>query len=365
MAPRPRPLARPLVLLAVLLVAGLIVAGTRTIVGASPEDGPAPELAHCVGADENEHRDRCYERAMGALLAKDTRAGIEQVRRHARTTPAFARRCHMLMHPFGREYAERVDIAQVPHDGKDCAAGFIHGALEQQLGGEGALDRRLAATWCTYAHTPSQTADCEHGLGHVLMRNLRNELPSVLRRCTAIGDAGFARHCASGAFMENRFAAEGRDDAEATRYEPDAEGMCNAVPAAVLDTCHAWAVREVSASRRLEHCTTSPRARSCRVGAGATSRSARPCAQDADCWYGRGYQVAVPPLDPRAECREAAARAALLACAEGVGLRRGALSRTGTAGDATMHCAVVFEAPRMQAACARGFARRLEPIDFV
>lgn len=344
-----------------------VLAAPEGRLGASPAPAPARALGECAREQAREVGDRCYERAMERLLARDVRRGIAAVARHARGDRSFARRCHMLMHPLGRRFVHAVEIADVPHDGKDCAAGFVHGALEKRLGDSGSLDRQLARAWCRYPRTPSQRADCEHGIGHVLMRNMHNDLPRVLERCIELGSTRFARHCAGGAFMENRFAADGRDDAAGTRFRPDADGMCTHTPHSLLATCHGWAVREVPAAARRSHCARLARAhaRACLVGAGAVSRSGRPCADDQHCWFGRGYQAAVAPLDPRVECARARTRTARGACAAGVGMRRGALSLTGTSGDAVLHCAVVFVAPRMQAACRNGFGRRLDPVDFV
>ncbi len=337
----------------------------------------APTLGSCSAIEGDDERLTCFETAIGVRLASAEPVGdvLEAINRHARFDAWFSRRCHMLMHGHGRRHAGGVQPGAITHDGKDCAAGFLHGWMMEHLGD---LDRPTVHAWCDPARTTLEHADCEHGMGHVLVRHLRGDLRAALGRCRLLGDGDFRRNCASGAFMENRFGGQIRDGAARTRYWRDGDPMLpcrDATPPDLLDVCAAWAVRDVRRAGRLAWCArldTRIDPRACRVAAGGTApidlAAAEACGRSIDCWYGRGFAWAIVGWD-HSEIEEAARRclagrgALRDACARGVGFRRAASIGDELKLAASVACDHLFSGSA-RTACHAGAAQRGAPIAY-
>lgn len=358
----------------------LLVGGTA--LGAWQFDSPAtraaagtPTTLQGCAAHVEAQRRACYERVLRLQMRRDVAATFARVGAHARASRWFATRCHMMMHPLGREFHASVAQAQVTHAGKDCVAGFLHGFLEERLGHEGALQPALVRRTCAASATPLQLADCEHGMGHVLMRNLANDLPGALERCGALArmvtprrERAFQLNCAGGSLMENRFAARGADDAAPTRFADRRDPLrpCRALTVVLQPTCAAWAVRDVRPPLRHALCRrTAAHARAhCEFARGALERPASPrCAAEVECWRGYGYAVAMLPGEPVGDsvrrCVTARAEEHRAACAWGVGFR---LSAAGSRHAALTACRS-FERT-LRDACRVGTTARRQPIDF-
>lgn len=340
-------------------------------------DAPIATLASCSNIERDDERVACLETAIHARLASSEPVGhvLESVNRHARTDAWFSRRCHMLMHEHGRRHEGRLQPGAITHDGKDCAAGFLHGWMMEHLGD---LDRTTVNAWCDPARTTLEHADCEHGMGHVVVRHLDGDLRAALARCRTLGDRDFRRNCASGAFMENRFGGQARDGAAGTDFWRAGDPMLpcrGATPGDLLDVCAAWAVRDVKRSERLVWCASlhdriDPRA--CRIAVGGTAPTdqgaAHACGRSTDCWFGRGFAWAIVGWE-HSDLEEAArgclaGRGALLdACARGVGFRRAASISDELAVAATVACDHLF-AGSSRAACHAGAAQRGAPIAY-
>lgn len=333
----------------------------------------------CGRTERDEDRATCLEATIDRLLASDAPIGdvLESVNAHARSDAWFSRRCHMVMHERGRRHEGPVTPGTIEHDGKDCAAGFLHGWMMEHLG---TIDRRTVDAWCGPARTTLEHADCEHGMGHVVVRHLDGDLRAALRRCRTLGDQAFLRNCASGAFMENRFGGQARDGAARTSYwrEGDPWLPCRAAtPPDLRDACAAWAVRDLNATGRRGWCqrliaTTIIDGRACMIAAGGTApleQSARAtCGSSTDCWFGRGFAWAIVGWDdsdtePAALGCIAGAGALLDACARGVGFRRSASLAAALEVAAAASCDELFTGSA-RAACHDGAARRGEPIAY-
>jgi hypothetical protein len=336
--------ARDLTLLALLvaLVATMAAHAQRSrglsIVATASAAAPATVVDCSVG--EVEERVACLRRSIRTTLRSggDLAWALRSINERARHDELLAARCHMLLHEEGRTWHGRLAPHTVEHDGKDCAAGFLHGWMLSHLGGDGRLDASTVDAWCAPPATALGRADCEHGMGHVLVRNLGGDLPLALARCRELGSDTRYRNCASGAFMENRAGGRGRDGAAVSRWWRRGEPWLpcrTAAPADLVDVCAAWAVRDVASERRLGWCRGIARhasSRACLVGAGVVapaSRSGeRTCAQVEPCWWGRGYAWAMLTTadgDVATErCRAASEPRLRRACQHGVAFRRDA-----------------------------------------
>lgn len=342
------------------------------------ESTRSPSLAACTETSGDDARLACVESAIDARLADahgTVGDDLRAINSHARTDAWFSRRCHMLMHERGRRHEGAVLPGTIAHDGKDCAAGFLHGWMMEHLGN---LDRATVAAWCGPARTALEHADCEHGMGHVLVRDLAGDLPRALDRCRELGNRTFLRNCASGAYMENRFGGQARDDAAPTRFwrVGDPWRPCRAAtPRDLLDVCAAWAVRDVDASRRVAWCSqltahvdTTP----CLVAAGGVASvdtpAATACGEVPACWFGRGFAWAIVGWDHSAVSEAAAgclegSGQLRAACARGVGFRRAASIADSLDIAASVSCDHLFSGPA-RAACHAGAAQRGAPIAY-
>jgi hypothetical protein len=336
------PLARDVALLAALvaLVATMAsythVVHDLSIVDSAAAATAGPDCTH----GEDEARISCLQHQISMTLyaGGDLAGALEQINERAQHDELLAARCHMLLHEEGRRWPGRLEPGSIRHDGKDCAAGFLHGWMLAHLGRAGRLDRATVDAWCAPTGSPLGRADCEHGMGHVLVRNLRGDLATALARCRGLGSDARVRNCAGGAFMENRAGGRAQDDAAPTRswrlddpWAPCAQG----VDRDLLDVCAAWAVRDVIAGERRTFCATLPAgvdARPCRVAIGAIAPSERSgpatCADDTDCWFGRGYVWSRTGDVER--CALGGSTSEAGACRAGVAFRRAA-QRTGGA----------------------------------
>ncbi len=215
-------------------------------------------------------------------------------------------------------------------------------------------------------------------MGHVIVRNLDGDLPGALRRCRLLGDRGFLRNCASGAFMENRFGGQGLDGAAPTSWwrEGDPWRPCRgAVPSDLRDACAAWAVRDVHPDARLAWCARlATDSRPCSIAVGGIApidASARDtCGASSECWFGRGYAWAMigwersDVTEAGQRCHAGAPAAAMRdACARGVGFRRAASLPTRVDAAAATACDELFSGTA-RAACHDGALRRTEPIAY-
>jgi hypothetical protein len=367
------------VLVLLLLFALLATSAWRADRARGVEVAPGGSLPACSGIDVDEARLSCLEDAIATALRSARPLGdvLEDVNRQARRDEVFSRRCHMVMHEHGRRHDGEVAPGTITHDGKDCAAGFLHGWMMANLG---LVDRPTVDAWCGAARTTLEHADCEHGMGHVVVRHLDGDLRAALEHCRTLGDADFLRNCASGAFMENRFGGQARDGAAPTDHWRDGDPWlpCRvATPGDLLDVCAAWAVRDVEASARLAWCdgvATRERldAEPCRVAAGGIApidqAAQAACGESEQCWFGRGFAWAIIGWDH--EGVEEAARSCLAgagaqrdACARGVGFRRAASIADDVAPAASVACDHLFTGSA-RAACHAGAAERAEPIAY-
>lgn len=334
-------------------------------------------LGSCSTIIGDDERMTCFESVVDARLASSEPVGdvLESINLHARTDAWFSRRCHMVMHEHGRRHDGDLQPGAIAHDGKDCAAGFLHGWMMEHLGD---LDRSTVDAWCGPARTPLEHADCEHGMGHVVVRHLDGDLRAGLVRCRVLGDRDFRRNCASGAFMENRFGGQVRDGAARTHDWRDGDPWLpcrRATPRDLLDVCAAWAVRDVSREARLGWCGALRAGidqRACRIAVGGIASIERPaadaCGRSTDCWFGRGFAWAIVGWD-HSDAEEAArgclaGRGALRdACARGVGFRRAASIADDLDLAATVSCDHLFTGSA-RAACHAGAAQRTAPIAY-
>lgn len=342
--PRPVvPLARDLTLLALLIaLVATMAAHTHLSHGLSivaTASAAAPVVDVC-SVGEVDARVACLRRSIRTTLRSGGDLGwaLRTINDRARSDELLAARCHMLLHEEGRTWHGRLAPDTIEHDGKDCAAGFLHGWMLAHLGGDGRLDASTVDAWCAPPRTALGRADCEHGMGHVLVRNLGGDLPLALTRCRDLGGDTRYRNCASGAFMENRAGGRGRDGAAASRWwrrDMPWQPCRSAAPRDLLDVCAAWAVRDVQRERRLGWCRGIARhasSRACLVATGVIAPSdrsgPRTCADVAPCWWGRGYAWAMlggGDGDVAAErCRAATQPRLSRACRDGVAFRRSA-----------------------------------------
>lgn len=341
----------------------------------------ATTIAECAMVERDEARMQCLETTIDRELASDAPIGetLAAVNAQARADAWFSRRCHMVMHERGRQHDGMLRPGSITHDGKDCAAGFLHGWLMEHLGD---LDRPTVDAWCGPARTTLEHADCEHGMGHVVVRHLDGDLRAALRRCRALGDRDFLRNCASGAFMENRFGGQARDGAARTAYWRDGDPWLpcrTATPRDLRDACAAWAVRDVANVDRLGWCARlsvdaghDVDARACMIAAGSSApvdrAAADACGASTDCWFGRGFAWAIVGWGS-AGAEEAAGGCLagsgplLEACARGVGFRRAASVADALEVAARASCDELFDGAARDA-CHGGAARRDEPIAY-
>lgn len=364
---------RDLTLLAVFVALVCAMAWHAQVVRGAPA---APSLGACDHAQDR-RRTECVRTVLRERLhaSPSVPAALRVVNAQARRDPWLARRCHAILHEVGRTWDGVLRPGEVRHDGKDCAAGFLHGWLLANLDG---VDRAAVTAWCAGARTELERADCEHGMGHVLVRGGGGDLPAALRRCAALGDGAFERNCASGAFMENRFGGKGTDDAASTaHWRAGAPWQpCTVAPRRLLDVCAAWAVRDVAPERRVAWCERLPATidpTACRVAVGSIAPSTRSgrltCGGSADCWYGRGFAWAMLGWrqarheDAARRCLEAPDRRMRAACAAGVGFRRGASVPDPVGRAAMSACTDLFSGGEL-VACRAGVARRGEPIAY-
>ncbi len=280
--------------------------------------------------------DRSFEASSAITLA-----GVNS---HAQRSVPFARDCHMLMHHYGRRFGRRVrDPRRVPLGGKDCAAGFLHGMLEAQLDSPNKISRALVQRYCTSYPIALAQADCEHGVGHVLMRAHGNDIVKALTDCARLGDPVFHTNCAGGTLMEMRFAQDARDDARTLpkQLRGPAGAACAQLPIGYRGWCRGWEVRRIATERRYAWCTRSDSTarrrttRQCLLGTGASIRDGTQlnelrsiCRQSAACWYGGGYAGGAPPntssTSIRTLCPTAPTGALRRSCIDGARLRSSA-----------------------------------------
>jgi hypothetical protein len=347
------PIARDVTLLALLVaMVAAMAAHAHVSRGSIVGTASAAPISTDCAVGELEARVACLRRSVRTTLRSggDLAWALRTINERARADELLAARCHMLLHEEGRAWRGRLAPGEIEHDGKDCAAGFLHGWMLTHLGRDGRLDRATVDSWCAPPATPLGRADCEHGMGHVLVRNVPGGLGAALGRCRALGGATRLRNCASGAFMENRSAGRGRDgadaddgaDASSSWRRGDPWRPCrHGVPDDLLDVCAAWAVRDVAPARRLGWCRALPggvRSRGCRVAVGVVAPSQQAgtvaCRSDDACWWGRGYAWAML-IDPDpdagagddtdlaiARCAATPRASARRACEHGLAFRR-------------------------------------------
>lgn len=338
--PRPFcPLARDVALIAALVaLVAIMAARTHVVRGFSlvPSASAAAAGSDCSWGEADARLNCLQHRITMALYAGgNVQDALARINARARQDELLASRCHMLLHEEGRRWTGTLQPGSIRHDGKDCAAGFLHGWMLERLGRGGRIDRATVDAWCAPTASPLGRADCEHGMGHVLVRNRDGDLVRALESCRQLGDEVRLRNCAGGAFMENRAggleidgAVRGRTWDAKQPWAPCERG----VPGDLLDVCAAWAVRDVPAPGRREFCDSRPAGvdpRSCRVAIGAFAPSERTgaatCSDDLDCWYGRGYVWSRSDVVER--CDLGSTPAEQLRCRAGAAFRRNAERR--------------------------------------
>ena len=82
----------------------------------------------------------------------------------------------------------------------ECSYGEIHGILEgYSSSGNNPFDKNRIPEICAKNHDPA----CYHGLGHVLIVQMGNDLQKAAKLCYELSAQGASDNCQKGVFMEN------------------------------------------------------------------------------------------------------------------------------------------------------------------
>jgi plastocyanin len=114
-----------------------------------------------------------------------------------------ARNCHLIAHGIGWAMYENDPKNWREAIGKmspECSYGGIHGIVEQFSASSGmALKADTLQTICD----KNPTWACYHAIGHVLLVQTKNDLPSATDLCEAFSENGPRSNCLNGVFMEH------------------------------------------------------------------------------------------------------------------------------------------------------------------
>lgn len=111
--------------------------------------------------------------------------------------------CHLMAHGVGNGIYDKNPGDWQNAIGKassECSYGEIHGILEgYSSSGTNPFEKQKITEICAKNHDPA----CYHGLGHVLIVQMGNDLKKAADLCYVLSDKGASDNCQKGVFMEN------------------------------------------------------------------------------------------------------------------------------------------------------------------
>ncbi len=114
-----------------------------------------------------------------------------------------AKACHLMAHGVGNGIYDKDPSGWQDAIGKassECSFGQIHGILEgYSSSGNNPFDKSKISAICAKNHDPA----CYHGLGHVIIAQMDNNLHKSTDLCYVLKEKGAQGNCLNGVFMEN------------------------------------------------------------------------------------------------------------------------------------------------------------------
>ncbi len=114
-----------------------------------------------------------------------------------------AKACHLMAHGVGNGIYDKDPKNWQDAIGRassECSFGQIHGILESySSSGSNPFDKKKISAICAKNHDPA----CYHGLGHVLIAQMENDLQKASDLCYVLTEKGAQSNCLNGVFMEN------------------------------------------------------------------------------------------------------------------------------------------------------------------
>ncbi|MGZ8715872.1 MAG: hypothetical protein ACXWYO_02060 [Gaiellaceae bacterium] len=185
---------------------------------ASPQ---RPWLWQCEQIHRDEAKDACYIRLLRQDIDRsgDPASELPRIDRLARAAgTALYGRCHLLLHPVGREWAaehhltsEQLQNVEPRSNDPGCSAGFGMG-LVMYLGPKIiSTGGKSVIAECDALPTRYRQFTCVHSLGHALMRGYHETLFLAVQACARLG-ARYAPDCEQGVFHDYWISLRGADD---------------------------------------------------------------------------------------------------------------------------------------------------------
>jgi hypothetical protein len=114
-----------------------------------------------------------------------------------------AKACHIMAHGVGNGIYDKDPLDwqnAIGNMTSECSYGGIHGVLESySSSGNDPFDKKKISAICAKNHDPA----CYHGLGHVIIAQMENNLDKATELCYVLSEKGAQSNCLNGVFMEN------------------------------------------------------------------------------------------------------------------------------------------------------------------
>lgn len=175
-----------------------------TTVSGRPPASPSPTGDPAVWT-----RSTLRNKLMTEMQATDPGVALADLDRITRQQPYTVRFCHPIAHELGHAAVKRYNydfqkVIAFPHD--TCAAGYLHGAVEQMLAASANPQADLLKL-CA----PSFAGPCVHGVGHGTMYVAKQDVGAARTLCNEFRTDSLRITCSEGLFMQ-MFAPDEEDE---------------------------------------------------------------------------------------------------------------------------------------------------------
>ncbi|MGC0314145.1 hypothetical protein [Kitasatospora acidiphila] len=145
-------------------------------------------------------RSTLRNKLMAEMQATDPGVALAELDKITKEKPYTVRFCHPIAHELGHAAVKRYNhdfqkVLSFPHD--TCAAGYLHGAVEEMLAGSSDPTRDLLKL-CE----PQMSGPCVHGVGHGTIYVTNQDVPKARDLCSEFGSDSRIITCSEGLFMQ-------------------------------------------------------------------------------------------------------------------------------------------------------------------
>ncbi|WP_035803013.1 hypothetical protein [Kitasatospora mediocidica] len=145
-------------------------------------------------------RSTLRNKLMAEMAATDPGVALADLDKITKKDPYTVRFCHPVAHELGHAAVKRYDrdfakVISFPHD--TCAAGYLHGAVEEML-----ATSTDPGTDLLKLCAPELRGPCVHGVGHGTMFVAKQDVPTARTLCNSFGSDHLRITCSEGLFMQ-------------------------------------------------------------------------------------------------------------------------------------------------------------------